>query len=343
MTYFNRSILASLPIVSLLFVAGCGPSSSHGNPADLDAYLAQFADALCNLDVSCGSMPDVATCKATLRLDSTEIATVRADIASGKAHYDAAMAGACMDYVKRIYGGPCTRSALASVDTTAGDEVCSKVIVGSVADGGACFSAAECASANCAEADTTCLRSRACCAGTCAAKPTPIPVGGDCSALQPGQSCAAGSSCFSTGSAGSSTCQVPSKVAGTSCTSTLECASPLFCARDSSSATGTCQPSGATGAACNATATYGACDDLRDYCDPTTAKCTRRGAAGAACDAAAGTCIGYTSCLGGTCVAMSPERGACNTTDGPTCLGDLECSSQTFTCGFPDFVSTPCN
>ena len=338
MAYFNRLSIASTLFVSL---AGCGPSSSHGNPSDLDAYLAEFADALCKLDVSCGSMPDTATCKATLQFDSTEFATVRADIASGKVHYDAAKAGSCIDYVKSIYGGPCTRSGLASVDTN--DDVCSDVIVGSVADGGACFSSTECSSANCVLADTACSRSRMCCAGTCAAKPTPIPVGGDCSTLQPGQACVSGAYCVTDTTSTSQTCKIPSKVAGTACASVLDCASPFFCSRDSGSATGTCQPAGPTGAACNATVSYGACDDLRDYCDTTTLKCTRRAAVGAACDANQSGCVGYASCVGGTCVAMSTERGACNTIDGPNCLGDLECSSTTSTCGFPDFVSTPCN
>ena len=153
MAYFNRSILASLLLVSLLsvplsFVPGCGPSSGHANPGDLDAYVSQFEDALCKLDVACGAMPDVATCMASLQVDSTELATLRADIASGKVRFDAVKAGACIDYVRRIYGGACTRSAQAAADPTTGDELCSAFLVGSVAEGGACFSAFECASAN---------------------------------------------------------------------------------------------------------------------------------------------------------------------------------------------------
>lgn len=343
MTYFNRSILASLLLVSSFIVPGCGPSSGHANPGDLDAYLSQFEDALCKLDVACGNMPDVATCMASLQIDGTEIATVRADISSGKVRFDAVKAGACIDYVRRVYGGACTRSALSGFDTDSASEACNQIAVGSVSDGGACFSALECVSATCTLADTSCSRSRACCAGTCGPKPTPIPVGGDCSAPQPGQGCASGAVCVSTGSGTSRTCQVPSKVLGTPCTMLLDCASPLFCALDAAGGSGTCQSPAATGAACNTVVSYASCDDLRDYCDKTTAKCTRRGAVGATCDVAQANCVGYASCLGGICVAMSPERGACNTTDGPNCLGDLECSSQTFTCGFPDFVSTPCN
>jgi hypothetical protein len=338
MTYSNRLLL-----VSLCVVAGCGGSSGHAAPGDLDAFLTQFMNVLCTLEVSCGSMPDIPTCDASLQRDSTEFATLRADIASGKVRYDGAKASACIDYYHRAYSGPCTRSGLAAVNTTTGSEACSEFIVGSVAEGGACFSSPECASSNCTLADAMCSRSRQCCAGTCAAKPTPIPVGGDCSAPLPGQGCLPGAGCFSTGSLGSPTCQVPTTVQGAACATLFDCATPLFCALDTVGGTGTCQPSASTGAPCNTVVSFGACDDLRDYCDKTTAKCTRLVAVGAPCDTAQQNCIGYASCLGGTCVAMSPERGACDVTNGPTCLGDLECSSQTFTCGFTDFVSGPCS
>lgn len=337
MTYFRRLFIASL-----IAVAGCGPASDHANPADLDAYLTQFANELCKLDVACGSMPDMTTCLATIELDSTEFVTVRADIASGKVRFDSAAGGACLDYVRRIYGGPCTISAHAAVGT-AGDADCAKVVVGSVADGGACFSSSECTSTNCVLADTACSRSRACCAGTCAAKPAPIPIGGDCSAPLPGQGCAAGSVCNAAGSSSGQTCQVRSGAQGAPCTTVLDCAAPLFCAADSAAGSRTCQPPAATGAPCNISESFGACDDLNDYCDGTTARCTRRVAPGASCDPDAQNCVGYASCLGGTCVALSTERGACDPTNGPTCLGDLECSATTFTCGVPDYVTTACN
>ena len=245
-----------------------------------------------------------------------------------------AKAGACIDYSERIYGGPCTRSALAAV-TRPRQRSLQRVIVGSVADGGACFSSLECASTNCTLADTTCSRSRQCCAGKCAAKPTPIPVGGDCSAPLPGQSCASGRGLHLDGSLGRSTCQVPSKVQGAACASVYDCASPLFCALDTAGRNGNLPALRRDRAPCNTVVSFGACDDLRDYCDKTTAKCTRRGRGGRGLRPAQQNCIGYTSCLGGTCAPMSPERGACDTTNGPNCLGDLECSSPTSTCGFP--------
>jgi hypothetical protein len=338
MGYANRSFL-----VSLLAVAGCGGGSGQAAPGDLDAFLTQFFNVVCRLEISCGSMPDLATCEASLQRDSTEFATMRADIASAKVRYVSAKASACIDYYNRTYGGACTRTALAAVNTTTGGEACGEFLVGSVAEGGACFSAFECVSTNCRPTDTTCSRSRQCCPGTCAAKPAPIAVGADCSSPLPGQACATGAVCISTGSLGSPTCQVPAKVVGAACAMPFECATPLFCALDATGGMGTCQPPAATGASCNTVVSTGACDDVRDYCDQTSGKCTPRGAVGASCDPAQQNCLFYASCLGATCVAMSPERGACDAANGPTCLGDLECSSQTFTCGFPAFVSAACN
>jgi hypothetical protein len=126
----------------------------------------------------------------------------------------------------------------------------------------------------------------------------------------------------------------PSKVKGTTCASFFECASPLYCDMDATTGTGTCQPAAATGAACNPDVRFGSCDDNKDYCEASTATCTRVGAVGAACDSTQYNCLGYATCLGGTCVAMSSERGTCDTANGPGCLGDLECSATTNTCGF---------
>jgi hypothetical protein len=335
MTHASRSLL-----VGVVVVAGCGGGSGRAAAGDLDAFLTQFFKMVCGLEVSCGSMPDLPTCEASLQPDSTEFATLRADIASGRVRYDGAKASACLDYDNRLYGGPCTHTALAAASTSTGSEACGEILAGSVAEGGACFSAFECVSANCRPADTTCSRSRQCCPGTCAPKPTPIAVGGDCSSPLPGEVCATGAVCMSTG--GSSTCQMPAKVAGEPCAMPFECATPLFCAFDAAGGTGTCQRPAATGASCNTVVSTGTCDDVRDYCDQASGKCTPRLAVGTSCDPAQQNCVLYASCLGATCVAMSPERGACDAANGPTCLGELECSSQTFTCGFPAFVSVAC-
>jgi len=328
MTFSNRLILALL-----LGVVGCGGSSSKGAPATIDEFLDRFVTELCTINVACGSMPDMATCRASLQIETTDLLTVKADIAAGKIRYDGAKAGACLDYAHRLYSSGCTRSATAD---TSGNDACEVVLVGTVANGGACFLSTECASARCQQADTACLPAHQCCAGTCVAKPAPIPAGADCSASLPDQNCAEGSYCLTTATSTTPTCLVPSKVVGTPCSSLFDCASPLFCDADPSTGTGTCQRAAASGAACNSDVLFGSCDDLREVCSTATGTCTPRGAVGAACDPLQTlSCLSYAECIGSTCVALSPERGACNATDGPGCLGDLECSPSTSTCGFP--------
>ncbi len=333
MTYLHRRASLSIVVVASLSLAGCGSSAKKGAPANIDEYLDRFLTELCTIDVACGSMPDMATCLVSFQFETTDLLTVKADIAAGKTRYDAAKAGACLDYAHRLYSSGCTQSGMADIS---GNDVCGFVVVGTVANGGACFLSSECASANCQQADTACLPAHQCCAGTCVATPAPIPVGADCSALLPHQECAAGSYCFATAGSPTPTCVVPLKVAGAPCSSLYECASPLFCDADPTTGTGTCQRVAATGAACNSDVPFGSCDDLREICSTATGKCTPRGSVGAACDPLQVlSCLSYAQCINSTCVPRSSERGACNPAGGPECLGDLECSTTTNTCGFP--------
>jgi hypothetical protein len=191
-------------------------------------------------------MPDVATCLSTLQ-DRPDLATLQAGVDSGKVIYDAAKAGGCLDYLKRVWStcnlSPFVPNAVADED----EEACAEFVVGTVAAGSGCFLAEECASRNCQQADPACFRLRQCCPGTCVAPPEPTPVGGDCSAAQ---NCVAGSYCVIPPGATTHTCEVPSTTRGTPCTETLQCASPLYCDLDlttGTAVTGTCELYGTTG------------------------------------------------------------------------------------------------
>jgi hypothetical protein len=328
MAYCDRLILTAC----LIAVAGCGGSGGNAAPGTADDFIGRLLAGFCKLDVACGSAPDLPTCLALQQVDTTDLLTLNADIASGKVHYDKAKAQACLQYFDRYTSTACTRGALAALDVT-GNEACGQVFIGTVGEGGVCFSSSECTSTRCRQTTANCSPAHACCPGTCVALPTPIPAGADCSASLPEQDCVKGSYCFTTASSSSATCVIPSQVRGTPCSIIYECASPLFCRVDPGATTGTCQPAAATGAPC--ISNLGACDDLRDYCDKTTGVCTRLVAVGGACDPAQQNCVYYADCLGSICVSRSPERGACNPTDGPNCLGTLECSATTDTCGFP--------
>lgn len=329
------NVQSRLLVVSVLAAGAAGCGGASGAPGDVDAFLSRFYAAACTIQVSCGDMPDRPTCLASLPLDGTDLRTLRADVASGKVHYDSTKGGACLAYAERLYGSACTRTALAAVDTT-GRDTCDEVFVGTVADGGACALSFQCASGTCALTDNACLPAQQCCAGSCAATKAPIPVGADCGGSLDNLNCETGSVCTVTATVSSPKCITPSKVVGTACLVAYECASPLFCDIAVATSTGTCQPSAARGVPCNSYVGTGSCDDLRDYCPVSTDTCTPRGEAGAPCSSLdPNSCLGSAQCIGSTCVALSPESGACDSTNGSGCLGGLECSPQTDTCGFP--------
>ena len=325
-----------LILVSLLAIGGAGCGSGNAAPGNIDDFLDRFYAALCTMQVACGDMPDKAACLASVKLDSTDILTLKADIASGKVHYDSATAGNCLAYVERLYGSECTVTAFAAAGT-AGSEACTEAFVGTVADGGACASSFQCASGECTQTDQLCLPSRACCAGSCAAtNRAPIPAGADCGRSLDNLNCETGTVCTAGAAAPTSPkCITPSTVVGTPCIVAYECARPLFCALDVSGA-GTCQPVAATGAPCNAYIALGVCDNLRDYCPVATGVCTPRGQVGAPCSFLdPNNCLGYAQCVNSTCIALSRAHDACDAASGPGCLGSLECSLQIGTCEYP--------
>ena len=94
MAHAHRFAFTISLVSSALLAAGCGPSSGKSNPANIDDFLNRFFTVLCKEEVSCGSMPDQATCLASVQRDTTELATLRADIASGKVRYDSVQGGA---------------------------------------------------------------------------------------------------------------------------------------------------------------------------------------------------------------------------------------------------------
>jgi len=318
-------------LLPLLAVAACGDKKTAVN---LDELVNRLATALCKYEVACEATPDMASCVASVFQDPDETAVLEANIASGKTKYDPVKANTCVEWFERYYGSAvCTQSGRAALGTDSAD-ACAGAFVGTVAPGGACITSTECADSGvCQPTEPTCAQQ--CCPGTCVARAAPIPVGGDCSTLQPNQSCATGSICLPV-AGGSLTCLVPSTVEGSACAMFFDCASPLFCATDAGTGTKSCRRAAASGAACDGSASvYNACDDSRDICSPTTNTCVRRTAVGGTCDPARSACVGYAVCVGTTCVAYPKPGEACTPGGSPDCLGSFECAAQTNTCVAP--------
>jgi hypothetical protein len=333
MAYPSRLRFASvlLPLLSLP-LTGCPDKKDDRDPQSIDEVLSRVVQAICKFEAACELTPDLATCLAVEVFDDAELAAVRSAIAAGRINYDPAKGGACVEWVERFYtASNCTQSSRASF-LNSGSDACESLVTGTVAVGSPCLVQGECVSGGiCQRTDPACTQQ--CCSGTCVARPAPVPVGGDCTTLQPNQSCATGSFCFAATSGGPPVCTIPSTVEGSACATIYACAGPLFCDRDTTTGMGMCRRAAASGASCIGGAiSYASCDDIRDTCDEATGTCVRRTAVGGTCDPARYDCVGYAQCAGTTCVAGPRPGEACTPEGVPDCLGSYLCSAQTSTC-----------
>src|SRR5262245_50644283 len=114
---------AAVLAVSGCLVAACGDRG--GLSYTPDQYAARGHDLACTHAVSCGSLPDEASCPT--HADDKQL---KADIASGKTKYDGVAASACLDVVALR---DCSFSTIYTQDPT-----CERVATGTVADGGDC-------------------------------------------------------------------------------------------------------------------------------------------------------------------------------------------------------------
>lgn len=307
---------ALLALALALFSSACssrpiGPLA----PIPPDGYVQALINRNCARAVACRQMPDMATCLATTSVD---LSPLFAAVSAGKIIYDGAAVATCFAATS-LASVACTISARRAVPD---DPSCLRMFVGTQAEGAACSTSNECASANCDTNDlTACSGMPMCCAGTCGpAAPAPLPIGSDCSAA--GSSCVAGTFC----SASRGLC-VANVAVGQPCDPATEkfCGIGLTCGPAASGSQQVCLALPAEGESC---ATLLSCDALDDYCDGTTHTCVPRIAVGAACPNGVG-CVDYAQCDGPTrtCVSYG-KAGALCTLAGPFCLGSLECTKN---------------
>jgi len=308
-----------------LLALGAGTCGGGGRSVPLDDLAGDLLDAECDFLVACAAAPDRTTCLASIGVDSAELATLKADVAAGIVVYDGQAAAACLDVYKSLTS--CKQTAIGDLGQKL-DAACGHVFTGTVAVGSACFFSEECA--NEGICDRTTCTSSGCCAGTCHAKPTAIPPGGDCSNPLPDQDCVDGTVCTAD-PGGGGTCKAP-LAAGAPCGPYDRCAPPYQCGGTIDPVTneGTCVAPPGTGQACDMS---GNCDDARDVCDQTTRVCTSRIAVGGAC-AAPATCVGYANCDGTTCVAVAGPGASCDSAL-DSCLLNLSCDTTTMQCALP--------
>lgn len=313
-------------LIFLVGVIGCG----GGGGISVGDLPDEIEGAQCDRAVACEGIADRATCDAAVELDAADYGSIEAGVEDGTIKYDSGKAADCAD----SFGSTdCTFPGFHS------DDPCEDVFVGTVPTGGACMIDLQCANfGECVQTMPSCDPDLMCCAGTCMGMTAESPIGGPCN--NETNFCAANAFCKTPQGGGAGTCTALLAGEGTACDEIDACENPLYCNLSFETGTGTCKRAAASGATCSRMDLI-PCADSRDYCDPTMLKCVRDAAVGAACPTGV-QCVGYASCIAGTCVADIPAGGACQVEAGADCAGSLECISGTcvlpppgMTCSLP--------
>lgn len=191
--------LLAVCLASLSSVASC--SGEKGIPfEDLEE---EALATVCQWQVTCGEMPDEATCRASFQSQPGYYATMQQNIARGRVIYDGALARECLQAFKDIE--TCSQTEMAAL-FTAVESACEATFTGTVAVGAPCFLEEECVnSGSCQLPAAGCAA--ACCQGTCVARPDPDPA------------------------------PAPTARAGEPCGSSIQCISPAACVPDAADPT----------------------------------------------------------------------------------------------------------
>lgn len=323
----NRVLaLPRLPFLSALALAFAAAASSGAcggddvapagpGPVPIDAFSAEYQGASCDYAVRCGLMPDRAACLTLDRIDEPMLQLI-SNAVFGDVSYNPTQARAC---VEAIRARSCDE--LLSVARQV-EGACRGVFTGSVAAGGPCLVAGECAGESICDRTACEGTGDACCLGVCAPTPAAVPVGGDCTEApcvdeaycdySEGQGGMGGGSGGPTG-----TCVLRVEN-GQDCTDSNGCKDGQRCGE------GKCYILSTEGGQCNPSLDD-ACRSINNFCDA-GGKCAKLPKPGEPCTPG-GRCAGYAFCDGTTC-RMRPLEGEACTADGPRCLGDLRCETD---------------
>jgi hypothetical protein len=282
-----------------------------GGGGDLGAFCSGLGSALSNVFTQCLKATPAFISTFKTAFSPASCASLATAASSGRIHFDPAKAAACTSAIQAA-GSNCPGYE------TAVDTVCQSAVTGTVANGGACFSSADCAAGTCDLGAT--------CPGACLAFAT---QGQACDPVK--AVCSPGLTCDTT----TSTCKAISGVGGpcpclageycdtgtTTClakVATGPCASGDECAFGSVCVQGQCARYVAVGTACNGTAETSACG-IGSYCDPGTSTCLAWPLVGQSCASFPVCQTGY--CDPATSICTAPKA------TGAACTSPLQCQS----------------
>ena len=299
-------------LIFIVGVIGCG----GGGGVSVEDLPDEIEGAQCDRAVACEGIADRATCEAAVDLNDAEFGALQAAVKDGTIKYDSGKAADCAD----SFG-----STDCSFPGFHEDNPCDDVFTGTVATGGACVIDLQCANFGSCVTMPSCDPETTCCTGTCMGMATESPIGGPCG--NETSFCGFDAFCKTPATGGAGTCTALIAGEGTACDEIDACVNPLYCNLNFQTGTGTCKKAAASNATCSRMDLI-PCADSRDYCDPTMLKCVRDAAVGAACPTGV-QCVGFASCIAGTCVADIAAGGACSVDTGADCAGNLECIGGT--------------
>ena len=312
----DRRRFPGLALFAALFACS-GTDSSVEPPAPIEGED-QMAAAWCETLVRCDLYPDLDSCLTAIDVVGPDL---RAAAEAGHLEYDPSGASACQAMLADV----ACEELTGALDL----EAC-EVWDGTVPDGGACATGAECTTGYCDQGD--CDPALSCCVGACASPEGDegVAEGGDCS-FEP---CVPEAYC-------------DDQVVPATCRALLavdmpciegQCAASLYCRiTEPSAGTGLCSALPAEGEACDPALPV--CARADNWCDPIDNHCRKLAAVGEACDEFPDNCVPYAWCTpDGRCEAMPGEGEPC--ADWPPCLGDLECVDDT--CAMPPADEEDC-
>ena len=310
-------------VLLLAVVLGCG-----GGGVSVGDLPDKIDDERCDRLVACGGAQDGATCDAATQADLEDYGSVQAGVEDGTIKYDS---GAAADCASSFGNTSCNFPGFHQKDP------CDDVFQGTVPTGGACVIDLQCANNGNCVYPNNCDPDVMCCTGTCmgGTMRTESAIGGPCSDEL--HFCGTNAYCKSpTNGPGVCTALVTNE--GAACDELDACSNPMYCNLNFQTGMGTCKKAAASKAACSRMDLI-PCADLRDFCDPTSLTCIRDIAVGGACGPGI-QCVGYSSCINGTCVADIPLNGACVADTGADCAVDLECIAGK--CQLPPVTGMTC-
>jgi hypothetical protein len=301
---------------------GSGPDASSGGEP-LGELLTQVGQILCNEETQCLGLAAYLASSCSTEF-SADFGVIEADVDAGLIIYHPGQAPACVAELNQEFS---TCGLFNGTSSTA----CTAVFTGTVAAGGSCNTAEECAAGACVQGDGGCQ-------GTCVGY---AELGQNCSTADcdPNQNIVCVSS-FTDAGTEVSTCIAPPGQ-GQPCPA-FTCQANLTCLM------GTCQTPGGQGAACD-----GICES-GFYCSSPANTCVPSVADGGSCNAT-DQCSGTLSCVGlvttggtvtpGQCLPLVDVNGPCTPPSSTTsftitgCKLGLACVSGT--CQIPP-TSGPC-